>query len=282
MNGAEQQILAYTQNNQAVRLIEKEMKAFTHQFDHTYHIGFAPFIKNLFIVNQTDAVDQDFRQLAFLDTPGYSKPRDAVKGKREITDYEIAQSQLRTVDYLIWLVDSSNTLTASDLDFMESLQNPCPVLLVFTKADGKSSQILRDQKSYAKDMLQNKQIQLYGITCYSSTEYKEYIGKNVLSRFLWKAEKEAALKKDGKDEMNDILQEVNQYLEQCIQQQKKQRADLKESVTEAVDFLSVRSLVALIEQLDLQLDELKQSQKQLQNVGNLILAAMEQLEDSPY
>ncbi len=282
MNGAEQQILAYTQNNQAVRLIEKEMKAFTHQFDHTYHIGFAPFIKNLFIVNQTDAVDQDFRQLAFLDTPGYSKPRDAVKGKREITDYEIAQSQLRTVDYLIWLVDSSNTLTASDLDFMESLQNPCPVLLVFTKADGKSSQILRDQMSYAKDMLQNKQIQLYGITCYSSTEHKEYIGKNVLSRFLWKAEKEAALKKDGKDEMNDILQEVNQYLEQCIQQQKKQRADLKESVTEAVDFLSVRSLVALIEQLDLQLDELKQSQKQLQNVGNLILAAMEQLEDSPY
>lgn len=97
-----------------------------------------------------------------------------------------------------------------------------------------------------------------------------------------KAEKEAALKKDVKDEMNDILQEVNQYLEQCIQQQKKQRADLKESVTEAVDFLSVRSLVALIEQLDLQLDELKQSQKQLQNVGNLILAAMEQLEDSPY
>lgn len=93
MNGAEQQILAYTQNNQAVRLIEKEMKAFTHQFDHTYHIGFAPFIKNLFIVNQTDAVDPDFRQLAFLDTPGYSKPRDAVKGKREITDYEIAQSQ---------------------------------------------------------------------------------------------------------------------------------------------------------------------------------------------
>ena len=160
MNGAEQQILAYTQNNQAVRLMEKEMKAFTHQFDHTYHIGFAPFIKNLFIVNQTDAVDQNFRQLAFLDTPGYSKPRDAVKGKREITDYEIAQSQLRTVDYLIWLVDSSNTLTASDLDFMESLQNPCPVLLVFTKADGKSSQILRDQMSYAKDMLQNKQIQL--------------------------------------------------------------------------------------------------------------------------
>lgn len=100
---------------------------------------------------------------------------------------------------------------------MESLQNPCPVLLVFTKADGKSSQILRDQMSYAKDMLQNKQIQLYGITCYSSTEHKEYIGKNVLSRFLWKAEKEAALKKDGKDEMNDILQEVNQYLEQCIQ-----------------------------------------------------------------
>ena len=136
--------------------------------------------------------------------------------------------------------------------------------------------------AHAKEILQDKQIQLYGITCYSSKDNKEYIGKNVLSRFLRKAEKEAALKKDGKDEMNDILQEVNQYLEQCIQQQKKQRVDLKESVTEAVDFLSVRSLVALIEQLDLQLDELKQSQKQLQNVGNLILAAMEQLEDSPY
>lgn len=282
MNGEEQQILAYTKSNQAIRLTEKEMKAFTHQFDQTYHIGFAPFIKNLFIVNQADVVKQDFRQLAFLDTPGYSKPGDIVKGKREITDYEIAQSQLRTVDYLIWLVDSGITLPASDLDFLESLQNPCPVLLIFTKADGKSSQVLKDQMAYAKEILQDKQIHLYGITCYSSRDNKEYIGKKVLSRFLRKAEKEATLKKDVKDEMNDILQEVNQYLEQCIQQQKKQRADLKESVTEAVDFLSVRSLVALIEQLDLQLDELKQSQKQLQNVGNLILAAMEQLEDSPY
>lgn len=282
MNGAEQQILAYTKSNQAIRLTEKEMNAFTHQFHQDYHIGFAPFIKNLFIVNQTDASKQDFCQLAFLDTPGYSKPGDIVKGKREITDYEIAQSQLRTVDYLIWLVDSGITLPASDLDFLESLQNPCPVLLIFTKADGKSSQVLKDQMAHAKEILQDKQIHLYGITCYSSRDNKEYIGKKVLSRFLRKAEKEAALKKDVKDEMNDILQEVNQYLEQCIQQQKKQRADLKESVTEAVDFLSVRSLVALIEQLDLQLDELKQSQKQLQNVGNLILAAMEQLEDSPY
>lgn len=282
MNGEEQQILAYTKSNQTIRLTEKEMNAFTHQFDQTYDIGFAPFIKNLFIVNQTDVVKEEFCQLAFLDTPGYSKPGDSVKGKREITDYEIAQSQLRTVDYLIWLVDSGITLPASDLDFMESLQNPCPVLLIFTKADGKSSQVLKDQMAYAKEILQDKQIHLYGITCYSSRDNKEYIGKKVLSRFLRKAEKEAALKKDVKDEMNDILQEVNQYLEQCIQQQKKQRADLKESVMEAVDFLSVRSLVALIEQLDLQLDELKQSQKQLQNVGNLILAAMEQLEDSPY
>lgn len=282
MNGEEQQIFAYTKSNQTIRLTEKEMNAFTHQFDQTYDIGFAPFIKNLFIVNQTDVVKEEFCQLAFLDTPGYSKPGDSVKGKREITDYEIAQSQLRTVDYLIWLVDSGITLPASDLDFMESLQNPCPVLLIFTKADGKSSQVLKDQMAYAKEILQDKQIHLYGITCYSSRDNKEYIGKKVLSRFLRKAEKEAALKKDVKDEMNDILQEVNQYLEQCIQQQKKQRADLKESVTEAVDFLSVRSLVALIEQLDLQLDELKQSQKQLQNVGNLILAAMEQLEDSPY
>lgn len=281
MNGEEQQILAYTKSNQAIRLTEKEMKAFTHQFNQTYHIGFAPFIKNLFIVNQTDAGKQDFQQLAFLDTPGYSKPGNIVKGKREITDYEIAQSQLRTVDYLIWLVDSGITLPASDLDFLESLQNPCPVLLIFTKADGKSSQVLKDQMAYAKEILQDKQIHLYGITCYSSRENKEYIGKNVLSRFLRKAEKEAALKKDVKDEMNGILQEMKQYVEQCIRQKKKQRADLKESVTQAVDFLSVRSLVALIEQLDLQLDELKQSQKQLQNVGNLILAAMEQLEERP-
>lgn len=280
MNGADPQILAYTRNNQAIRLTEKEMQAFTHQFGHNYHIGFAPFIKNLFIVNQADAGKQDFQQLAFLDTPGYSKPRDAVKGKREITDYEIAQSQLRTVDYLIWLVDSGNTLTASDLDFMESLQNPCPVLIIFTKADGKSSQVLKDQMSHAKDMLQNKQIQLYGITCYSSKEDKEYVGKNVLSNFLHKAENEAALKKDVKDEMNDILHEVSQYLEQCIQQKKKQRTNLKESVTQAVDFLSIRSLVALIEQLDLQLDELAEGQKQLQQVRSLISRAIDQLNES--
>ena len=88
------------------------------------------------------------------------------------------------------------------------------------------------------------------------------------------------MKKDVKDEMNDILQEVKQYVEQCIRQKNKQRADLKESVTQAVDFLSIRSLVALIEQLDLQLDELAESQKQLQQVGSLISRAMDQLNES--
>ncbi len=282
MNGAEPQILAYTQNNQTIPLTEKEMKAFTHQFDQTYHIGFAPFLKNLFIVNAADSEKQDFRKLAFLDTPGYSKPKDEIKGKREITDYEIAQSQLRTVDYLIWLVDSQNTLTASDLDFIESLQNPCPVLLVFTKADMRSAKDLRDQVSRAKETMKNKSIQLYGITCYSSLENKEYIGKNVLSDFLRKAEEEAARKKDVKDEMNDILQEVEQYLTQCIQQQTTQRADLKNHVTQAVDFLSIRSLVTLMEQLDLQLDELKQSRKQLQDVGRLILNALDKLNAGAY
>ncbi len=278
MNGKDLQILAYTKNNQPIPLMEKEMKAFTHQFDQNYHIGFAPFLKNLFIVNQKE----DFQQLAFLDTPGYSKPGDAIKGKREITDYNIAQSQLRTVDYLIWLVDANRTLTASDLDFIESLQNPCPMLLVFTKADTRTEEDLQAQVSLAKETLKNKQIRLYGVTCYSSLENKEYIGKDVLAGFLRMAEEGAAQKKDVGDEMNDILQEVDQYLEERISELRTQRTNLKEQVTQASDFSSIRSLVVLIESVDLEIDELAQSQRQLREVGRGILTAIERLNESSF
>lgn len=280
MNGKDSQIWAYTRNNQPIPLTEKEMKAFTHQFDQNYHIGFAAFLKNLFIVNQKEG----FQQLAFLDTPGYSKPGDARKGKQEITDYEIAKSQLRTVDYLIWLVDANSTLTESDLDFIESLRNPCPVLLIFTKADKKkrSEKELQDQFFFAKKTLKNRQIRLYGVTCYSSAENKEYIGKDVLAGFLRMAEKEAAQKKDVIDEMNDILQEVDQYLEERISQLRKQRTDLKEHVTQAIDFSSISSLVGLIDSLDLEIDELVQSQRQLRDVGRGILTAIDRLNESSF
>lgn len=278
MNGKDLQILAYTKSNQPIPLTEKEMKAFTHQFDQNYHIGFAPFLKNLFIVNQKE----DFQQLAFLDTPGYSKPGDAIRGKREITDYDIARSQLRTVDYLIWLVDANRTLTASDLDFIEKLQNPCPMLLVFTKADTRTEEDLQAQVSLAEATLINKQIRLYGVTCYSSKEDKEYIGKDVLAGFLRMAEVGAAQKKDVEDEMNDILQEVDQYLEDRVSKLRVKRTYLKEQVTQASDFSSIRSLVVLIEALDLEIDELAQSQRQLREVGCGILTAIDRLNESSF
>ena len=75
-----------------------------------------------------------YRNIAFLDTPGYSKPDSSSYSAK--TDERIARAQLNSSNYILWFIPAdAGVMTADDVAFLDSLDKSIPKLIIITKAD---------------------------------------------------------------------------------------------------------------------------------------------------
>lgn len=75
---------------------------------------------------------QPYAHIAFLDTPGYSKPDTKDYSAR--TDEQIAREQLNHSDFILWFVNGS-VLPQTDIDFLKQLDTHIPKAIILNKAD---------------------------------------------------------------------------------------------------------------------------------------------------
>lgn len=75
---------------------------------------------------------QPYAHIAFLDTPGYSKPDNKDYSAR--TDEQIAKEQLNHSDFILWFVNGS-VLPQTDIDFLKQLDTHIPKAIILNKAD---------------------------------------------------------------------------------------------------------------------------------------------------
>ena len=171
--------VAITNNDNLIELDDEAIAAITHQFFEQYHIGFSRLIKNLIVY--TD--DFPYQNIAILDTPGYSK---ADTGKdSDGTDAELARDQLRSVDHLIWLVDSvQGVITERDIEFISTLNLSTEILVVFTKADLVIKEDLEKKIEQAKITLSNLNKKIFGVIAYDSFNKEIVVGDNELNDFM--------------------------------------------------------------------------------------------------
>lgn len=128
-------IVALNTFNLQIRLDRDGLQAITHAFTSHYRdsldeaFGFAHVLKLLMLHCASFA----WSNLAFLDTPGYSKA-DA-RGSRQ-TDETVALKQLTEADHVMWLLSAKNgSIRQDDLDFLRSLNHPKPIFFVVTQVD---------------------------------------------------------------------------------------------------------------------------------------------------
>lgn len=128
-------IVALNSFNHRIALDREALQAITHAFNDHYRdslgegFGFAHILKLLMLHQPRLPWDN----LAFLDTPGYSKA-DA-EGAAE-TDLGIALRQLTEADHVLWLLSAKNgSIRQDDLDFLRRLNHPQPIFFVVTQAD---------------------------------------------------------------------------------------------------------------------------------------------------
>lgn len=195
--------VAITNNDNLIELDNEAIAAITHQFFDQYKIGFSRIIKNLVV--STD--EFPYPNVAILDTPGYSKA-DTAKND-DGTDAELAREQLRSVDYLIWLVDSTQgVITDGDLNFISSLNLSTEILVVFTKADTDTKENLQKKLSQAKKTLAGQNKRIFGVIAYNSRDKQIVIGENELNDFMKMANDNSS----SENEIHSQLSLVNDVL----------------------------------------------------------------------
>lgn len=114
-----------------------------------------------------------WKNLAVLDTPGYSKPAQGSEGER--TDAQIAREQLNAADVIVWVVSAeAGGISEDELAFLKQLKADTPKLLVINRADKKTTQELLDIQSLVQKICAQQQINILGIITTSARKPSEY------------------------------------------------------------------------------------------------------------
>jgi len=122
-----------------------------------------------------------YGNIAFLDTPGYSKP-DSEKYSAK-TDGQIAKGQLNSSNYILWFIQAdAGTITEEDIKFINTLHEDIPKLIIINKADKKVLKDLQDIIHKVESTLKIKGVKYIG--AYAFTSKMEQITDDSLREFI--------------------------------------------------------------------------------------------------
>ena len=145
-----------------------------------------------------------YENIAFLDTPGYSKP-DSEKYSVK-TDEQIARGQLNSSNYILWFVQAdAGTITEEDIKFIKTLREDIPKLIIVNKADKKNITDLQDIIAKIKSTLDIKGINY--IDVFAFTSKLNQMEDNVNAKAFIRASRENIMKQIN--EWNSQVYESN-------------------------------------------------------------------------
>lgn len=237
---------------------ENALEALTHQFFDTYSIGFSKVIKNLVVYTP----DFTYPNVVILDTPGYSKS-DTEK-RTDSSDAEMAREQLKSVDFLIWLIDSvQGVITQRDLEFISSLNINSEILVVFTKASMETSKNLIQKIETAKDALKSIDKKIYDVIAYDSMTKETLSGEGQLENFL-------SMVNDANIDSVDVVMQIKKIWVQLDKQITKQITSLKKQIKELekvlTKSLNIEHISAVIKEYGRCNSALKQIEEKKKNL----------------
>lgn len=267
--GNNDKICAYTSDNEEIVLDLEALQALTHKFYEKYSMGFSSFVNSLII----SEADMPYKKLVFLDTPGYSKADSGGKGKnqKKLTDENKAFSQLRSADYLIWLMDIENgDLSETDIAFISKLRLDTPILIVVNKSDKKIDEEIEQVVKQVESTARNAGIKLYAVTAYSSRNNEEWRSAGLIEEFLKKAMLSSTNKEDILTQIAEIEESISKELHTKIEKSKYERNLLSDIIFKSDDIIEIKTLVELYGESMEEVRDLEECEKKYkQNMKNL-------------
>lgn len=185
LNGQENGVIGCSQNGGVIDLLKIDPD-FQQKLSHNFIRSFGFNLKTImpFVFMTTP---MKFEHLCFIDTPGYN-PSDVADG-HTAEDVKTAQEFVQNSEALLWLIglDSNGTISKSDLDFLDHAgqYSEKPLYIVLNKADLRPYDQLEEIMAEIADTLDDYDIEIAGISAYSSITKEEYsYHKQSLHAFL--------------------------------------------------------------------------------------------------
>lgn len=180
LNGKENGVIGCSQNGGVVDLLEIDPN-FQHKLSHNFIRSFGFNLKNImpFVFMTTP---MKYGHLCFIDTPGYN-PSD-VEGGHTSEDIKTAEEFVQNAEALLWLIglDANGTISKSDLEFLTHIdrnnQEAKPLYIVLNKADLRPVDQLEEIMQEIVETLDDYDIEVAGISAYSSKKKKEFLFHN--------------------------------------------------------------------------------------------------------
>lgn len=267
--GQDETISAYTTEDDEVKLDLEALQALTHKFYEKYEIGFSAFINSL-IISEPNI---PYKSLVFLDTPGYSKAdlMGKSKNQKDLTDENKAYIQLRSVDYLIWLIDIENgTLSEPDIAFISKLGLETPILIVANKADKKIDEEIEEIVSTIEYTAKNAGLNIFAVTAYSSRDNEEWKSAHYITSFLNQAMKKKKSKDNILEQIEEICKSISEEINDKINKKEKERNALSDVIFKSNDIMEIKTLIDLYGEAMEEIRNLKICRRQFKtNVNKL-------------
>lgn len=147
-----------------------DIRAIAHGFGETENtdgeITLGHLLRSLFVATP----QMPYENIAFLDTPGYSKADSEDYSAK--TDEKIAHSQLNASDYILWFMAAdAGTISVDDVNFLAKLDKDIPKLIIINKADkAPNMENLSELKEKTRAALDLKGIRYDDVLTYSRKE----------------------------------------------------------------------------------------------------------------
>lgn len=171
VKGDEHEVMGINVFDNDVKMEARDIKKIAHGFGEvededgnrlTTPVTLGHVLETIFFSTPMNIYDH----VAFLDTPGYSKP-DSEKYSSK-TDEEIARGQLNSSNYILWFVQAdAGTITEEDIKFIKTLRQDIPILIVVSKADKKNIKDLKEIISKIRTTLDLKGVRYTDVLPFS-------------------------------------------------------------------------------------------------------------------
>lgn len=167
--GEQEQITALNLFRRRVILSQDEFASLTHEEKIKYGSQIAGLLRSAFVS------DPDFawKNIALLDTPGYSKPDSEQWSER--TDEFVARSQLNLSNFIIWVVSATQgTISEDDLKFLTTLNADIPKLIVVSRADAKTPEDIAKIVALVKQTTAERGVNVLDVVPVSARKKNDY------------------------------------------------------------------------------------------------------------
>lgn len=263
--------------NSRVDMELEDVKAISHGFgkvdDDDSEATLGHILESIFISSPY----QSFKNIALLDTPGYSKAESSDYSAK--TDEKISRAQLNSSNYILWFIQAdAGTITEEDISFLKTLNKDIPKLIIVNKADKVLPEDLGNIVSKIKDVLNIKGIQYIDVLTYSRKKDFPCDKDKILAQ-LEKWNKEVYESRFAYN-FKVLFTKCKEFYDEKIDAESKRLNRLNKAATLSTDDTVSECISSLIGEIKRSVTDLKEHKEQLKVLQNDFFTEIKRVGDS--